>query len=149
VETADSTLRSRTMASVKSRQTTPEILVQESLSRLKYKFDVCCADLPGSPDVVVARRKQVIFVHGCFWHGHSCKRGSRVPEANREYWVSKIARNRARDQRAARKLRRMGLSVATLWECRLRDRQSLDLRLRKLLSKTTGGATRRPSVRKS
>jgi DNA mismatch endonuclease (patch repair protein) len=143
VPSSATVLRSRIMASVKSRQTTPEVMVQESLSRLGIRFSTSCSDLPGTPDLVVRDRGQVIFVHGCFWHGHSCARGSRVPATNRTYWRAKIARNKTRDQRTARQLRRMGLSVATVWECRIRNADALDKRLNKLLTRAESRVSRR------
>jgi DNA mismatch endonuclease (patch repair protein) len=79
-------------------------------------------------------RRLALFVHGCFWHGHDCARGARVPKANREYWVGKVGRNRARDETSRAALAALGWRVETIWECELKDRTALSERLRALLS---------------
>jgi DNA mismatch endonuclease (patch repair protein) len=89
-------------------------------------------ELPGNPDVAWIGRKRALFVHGCFWHGHHCKRGRRAPVTNAAYWTAKILRNRARDARARAVLRRRGWRVAVVWECELRDLGRLERRLRTL-----------------
>ena len=81
------------MRAVKGRDTKPEMTVRRLLHRMGYRYRLHRKDLPGKPDIVFGPRRKVIFVHGCFWHGHSCKRGSRVPKSNAEYWKEKIARN--------------------------------------------------------
>ncbi|OYW24679.1 MAG: very short patch repair endonuclease [Planctomycetales bacterium 12-60-4] len=124
--------RSRTMAAVRSRDTGPEILVRSLLFRLGYRFRLHRADLPGSPDIVLPKYKAAIFVHGCFWHGHDCQRGSRVPKSNRQYWLAKIDRNRTRDRRNIRKLRRLGWKVLIVWECSLNS-SNLTARLKRHL----------------
>jgi DNA mismatch endonuclease (patch repair protein) len=93
------------------------------------------ARLPGQPDIVLPKMKKAIFVHGCFWHGHSCARGARVPKTNRGYWVEKIARNMERDQKTRRELRKAGWSVMTVWECRLRNPALLKGRISRFLAK--------------
>lgn len=92
--------RSAVMAKVKGRGTKPELQVRKALTALGVRYRLNRKDLPGSPDVVMAGRRLAIFVHGCFWHGHDCARGSRVPKANRDYWLAKVARNKARDAAA-------------------------------------------------
>ena len=87
------------MRAVKSRDTGPEIAVRAMLRAIAPGYRLCRADLPGKPDIVYGRRKLAIFVHGCFWHGHDCPRGARMPKTNADYWRAKIARNRARDAR--------------------------------------------------
>lgn len=109
------------MRAVKGRATTPERQAAALLRSVGAPFRKNVTKLPGSPDLVVRGAKIAIFVHGCWWHGHTCPRGARVPQHNRPYWVAKIARNRRRDRRAARQLRARGYSVWTLWECRLRQ----------------------------
>ena len=91
--------RSRTMRAVKFRDTEPELTVRRLLHRMGYRFRLQRKDLPGKPDIVFGPRRKVIFVHGCFWHGHSCKRGSRMPKTNVEYWETKITRNVERHSR--------------------------------------------------
>src|SRR5579871_574341 len=89
--------RSAVMRAVKSHDTGPEREVRAILHGLAPGYRLQRADLPGKPDIVYAGRKLVIFVHGCFWHGHDCPRGARMPKANAEYWRAKIGRNRVRD----------------------------------------------------
>jgi DNA mismatch endonuclease (patch repair protein) len=123
--------RSRTMRAVRSKDTKPEMFVRRLLHRLGYRFRLHHKDLPGSPDIVFPGRRKVIFVHGCFWHGHSCKRGARQPKENAEYWREKIARNVARDRKVQAALTGLGWTPLTLWECKLRD--NLEGRLRAFL----------------
>jgi DNA mismatch endonuclease, patch repair protein len=111
--------RRRTMQAVKSKDTSPEMLVRRVLHARGYRYRLHGKNLPGSPDLVFSHRKKVIFVHGCFWHGHHCARGNRVPVQNREYWVEKIERNRKRDQKVARLLRQFGWKRKVIWECSL------------------------------
>ena len=125
--------RSQVMARVKGKDTTPELAVRRLLTRLGLRYRLHRKDLPGKPDVVMAGRRTVVCVHGCFWHGHDCARGARVPKQNRDYWQAKVARNRARDARTAAELRALGWRVETIWECELKDAPSLDARLAALL----------------
>ena len=115
--------RSRTMAAVKSRDTGPELLVARLLRQagVRYRRDV--RRLPGRPDFLLIDSGIALFVHGCWWHGHTCPRAQRVPKTNRDYWVAKIERNCRRDRRVARQLRELGYSVWTLWECRLKQKR--------------------------
>jgi DNA mismatch endonuclease (patch repair protein) len=134
-----SSQRSRTMAAVKSRDTTPELLVAKLLraAGVRHRRDV--RSLPGRPDFVMKRRDGAplaLFVHGCWWHGHDCHRGARVPRTNRAYWLAKVARNRRRDRRVARELRSLGYSVWTVWECRLKG-GTLPVRLLAMLAENT------------
>ena len=112
--------RSQIMRAVKGQDTGPEMLVRRLVHRLGYRFRLHRADMPGKPDLVFPGRKAVILVHGCFWHGHDCPRGARIPKANRAYWMAKIARNVARDAATRKRLRASGWRVLTLWECRLK-----------------------------
>lgn len=112
--------RSRIMARVKARDTTPELRVRRLLremGRIGYRLDR--RDLPGRPDVAFIGRRRAFFVHGCFWHGHDCKRGARVPKTNTDYWLAKIARNKARDAKAEAALLAQGWRVLVVWECDL------------------------------
>ncbi|MBV2147690.1 very short patch repair endonuclease [Sphingobium sp. AS12] len=126
-------LRSRTMRAVRSKDTKPEMIVRKLIHGMGYRYRLHRKDLPGSPDLVFAARRRVVFVHGCFWHGHDCKRGARQPKANAEYWREKIERNRARDSRATGGLTANGWLVATIWECELGNREHLKDRLRSFL----------------
>jgi len=111
--------RSEIMRAVKGKDTKPEITLRKALHRLGYRYRLNVRDLPGKPDLVFPKYKAVIFVHGCFWHGHACKRGRRTPKTNRAYWSEKIARNRARDKKNAAALKAAGWRVITVWECEL------------------------------
>ena len=127
--------RSAVMRRVKGRDTSPELKVRKALTGLGVRYRLNRKDLPGSPDIVMAGRRLAIFVHGCFWHGHDCARGSRVPKANREYWTAKVARNVARDARTAADLAAAGWRVETIWECDLKDAAALKARLERMLSR--------------
>jgi len=111
--------RSRIMRRVKSQDTRPEMLVRRVLHNLGFRYRLHRKDLPGSPDIVFGSRKLAVFVNGCFWHGHSCARGNRLPATNTPYWRRKISTNRKRDARNRRRLNRLGWSVITVWECRI------------------------------
>ena len=112
--------RSFVMSSVPNRDTTPEKLVRAMARRVGLRFRANDTSLPGSPDLVIRKHRTVVFVHGCFWHGHSCRRGTR-PASNKEYWARKLDRNKRRDQRVSRALRRQGWHVFTIWECQLKS----------------------------
>jgi len=121
------------MARVRSGDTKPELLIRKLLHGLGYRYRVSPRELPGKPDIAFTRRRAAIFVHGCFWHGHDCKRGARPPKANSAYWSAKIARNRERDAHVQAKLRALRWTVLTLWECELGDRPQLERRLTEFL----------------
>lgn len=121
------------MRRVKGWNTTPEMTVRRALTKLGARYRLHRKDLPGNPDIVMPGRKLALFVHGCFWHGHDCARGSRVPKQNRDYWVAKVARNVARDARTAQSLTVLGWRVETVWECELRDSVAFESRMRGLL----------------
>ena len=125
--------RSAVMRRVKGRDTSPEMKVRRLLTRLGARYRLHRKDLPGKPDIVMPGRRLALFVHGCFWHGHDCARGARVPKANRDYWTAKVARNRARDEAAREALTGSGWRVETLWECELKDEGAVTARLEDLL----------------
>ncbi len=122
--------RSAVMRSVKGKDTAPELTVRRALTRLGARYRLHRKDLPG---IVLPGRKLAIFVHGCFWHGHDCARGGRVPQQNRDYWVAKVARNVARDARTREALGVAGWRVETIWACALKDAPGLEARLHTLL----------------
>ena len=128
------------MRRVKGRGTAPELAVRKLVWSLGGRYRLNRADLPGKPDIVLVGRKLAIFVHGCFWHGHECARGARVPKANRDYWTGKIARNRARDVAARAALEAAGWRVELVWECELKDAQTLESRARDWLAATSARA---------
>ncbi len=120
--------RAAVMRAVKSAGTSPELAVRRLVWRLGGRYRLNRADLPGKPDIVLPGRRLAIFVHGCFWHGHDCARGARIPKANRDYWLAKIAGNRGRDAGAREVLQARGWRVETVWECELRDLTALTSR---------------------
>lgn len=126
-------VRSRTMRAVKSKNTTPEIAVRKLLHGMGYRFRLHRRDLPGSPDLVFPSRRLALFVHGCFWHGHDCPRGARIPKTNNAYWTAKIDRNRKRNAEAIRALSETGWRSSVIWECELRQPERLRLKLTALL----------------
>lgn len=122
--------RSSVMRRVKGKDTAPEMKVRRLLWGMGARYRLHRKDLPGRPDIVMPGRKLAIFVHGCFWHGHDCARGSRVPKQNRDYWLAKVGRNRDRDLAHRAALEAMGWRVLTLWECDLKDDAGLERTLR-------------------
>jgi DNA mismatch endonuclease (patch repair protein) len=110
--------RSRIMAAVKSKDTTPELFVRRLVHSLGYRYRLHVRSLPGTPDLVFPRLRKIINVNGCFWHLHECPR-CRVPSSRRDYWNAKLRRNAARDKQTQRKLRRDGWRVMVLWECQI------------------------------
>jgi DNA mismatch endonuclease (patch repair protein) len=117
--------RQRTMRRVRSVDTGPEMTVRRLAHGLGYRYRLHRKDLPGKPDLVFPARRKVIFVHGCFWHGHDCKAGRKQPKTNADYWTVKLGRNRARDLANQALLREHGWDVLVIWECRIRDRDAL------------------------
>ena len=113
--------RSAVMRRVKARDTTPELAVRRILRAAGIGYRLGGVGLPGRPDLVMKGRRTVVFVHGCFWHGHDCARGARQPKANAAYWAAKIERNRTRDVSAQAALQAAGWRVVTVWECEMRS----------------------------
>ena len=113
--------RSAVMRRVKGRDTGPELTVRRILRTAGIGYRLGGVGLPGRPDLVMKGRRTVVFVHGCFWHGHDCPRGARAPKANAAYWAAKIDRNRARDASAQTALEADGWRVVTVWECAMKD----------------------------
>lgn len=125
--------RSAIMRTVKAKDTGPELTVRQLVHSLGYRYRLHAKDLPGKPDLVFRSRCKVVFVNGCFWHGHTCKRGNRLPKTNRAYWKTKIEKNVARDQKHYSELRRTGWTVMTIWECELSDLSGLKIAIRDFL----------------
>ena len=127
--------RSRNMAAIKSKNTSPELLVRSIAHRLGYRFRLHAKDLPGKPDLVFRSRKKVIFVHGCFWHQHSsakCRDG-RMPKSNRSYWNPKLLKNAERDKRSLTALRALKWKMLVIWECETKNPDRLARILTKFL----------------
>ena len=123
--------RSRMMSKVPSRHSTAEIQVRKILHRLGYRFRLHRPQLPGTPDIVLPKYRGVVFVNGCFWHGHSdCPKG-RLPKTRVEYWANKIEKNKERDSRTSAQLSESGWNVVVIWQCELRDPEVVVSRLTK------------------
>ena len=112
--------RHRNMAAIHSASTKPELKLRQALWRLGFRYRVNDKRLPGKPDIVLPKYRTVIFVHGCFWHGHKGCPTSHIPETNTDFWKAKIARNQERDQEVWRQLEAKGWSVIIVWECQLK-----------------------------
>jgi len=117
------------MSRIKGRNTKPELAVRSLLHRMGYRFRLHKANLPGKPDIVLARYKTVIFVHGCFWHRHKDCRFAYTPKSRTEFWLKKLESNVIRDIQVKSDLELLGWRVITLWECELRDMDQLAARL--------------------
>lgn len=112
--------RSEMMSRIGPKNTAPEIILRHGLHRAGFRYRLHRKDLPGKPDITLARHRVVIMIHGCFWHGHAGCRNFRIPKTNTEFWTSKIARNVARDKEQVERLRGQGWRVLTVWECATR-----------------------------
>ena len=134
--------RRATMRAVRSKDTAPEMIVRRLVHALGRRYRLHVQGLPGCPDLVFPLRRKAIFVHGCFWHGHSCPAGLNVPRSNERYWGAKLERNKARDERNKRTLRALGWRVLTIWECQLKRRpDAVAVRLAKFLVKERATAS--------
>ena len=127
--------RSRIMRAVKRRDTAPELAVRSLAHGMGFRFRLHRKDLPGTPDLVFPRLHKVVFVHGCFWHGHDCARGS-IPVQNRDYWTKKFARNKARDKDVLASLKAKGWDSLVIWECELKNSRSVGIRVKRFLRRT-------------
>ena len=112
--------RSIRMSLIRSANTKPEVLLRKSLWRRGFRYHINDKELPGRPDIVLTKYRTVIFVHGCFWHGHNGCKIYTVPKTNTDFWVAKVGRNKARDQKVWRQLEAKGWSVIIVWECELK-----------------------------
>jgi DNA mismatch endonuclease (patch repair protein) len=120
--------RRRIMQSVGTRDTGPELTVRSIVYGLGYRYRLNVRSLPGRPDIVLAGRMKIIFVHGCFWHLHGCTKG-RAPKSRRDYWRPKLTANKKRDAAQLRALRGVGWSVLTVWQCETTNPEALRKRL--------------------
>jgi len=117
--------RRKCMAAIKGKDTQPEIAVRTILKKLGVKHELYRTGLPGKPDLVLPRRRTVIFVHGCFWHVHRCRYGSVKPASNAKFWKEKRSQTKLRDRRNRAALRKAGWKILTLWECWTRKPERL------------------------
>jgi DNA mismatch endonuclease (patch repair protein) len=135
VDTLTPQQRSAAMAAVTGKNTRPELVVRKLLYGLGYRYRLHVKDLPGRPDIVFRKRHCIVFVNGCFWHGHDCPRGS-APSSNVEFWELKIGKNRERDQRVQDELCKDGWRVLTVWQCETKDQAQLRRRLSRFLGES-------------
>jgi DNA mismatch endonuclease (patch repair protein) len=127
--------RSANMRAVKGRDTGPEKVVRSIARRLGYRFRLYSPTLPGRPDLLFPSRRAAIFVHGCFWHSHSCKRGTLRPKTNRAFWKKKLGRNATRDKEQLTQLKDQGWRTLVVWECQTKNERRLAARLRRFLGR--------------
>ena len=120
------------MAKIRSKNTTPEKKVRSILHRIGYRFRIHNQKLPGTPDIVLPKYKSVIFVHGCFWHGHNCKKG-KLPSSNTDFWKEKISNNKSRDAKNSDLLVKLGWKVIIIWQCEISKIDNRTKILNKLL----------------
>ena len=131
-------IRSRTMAACRSRDTRPERRLRSYLHRKGFRFRLCVKSLPGTPDIVLPRYRTAVFMDGCFWHGHVPCRSYLPPLSRRDYWRRKVSANRARDRRQSAELREAGWTVIRVRECELKNERALAARLAPLLMARRG-----------
>ena len=117
------------MKQVRGKDTGPEMAVRSLVHGMGFRYALHRRDLPGNPDLVFPARNRVIFVHGCFWHGHSCRAGRNRPSSNTGYWTAKLDRNQARDAANRRRLKILGWRVLAVWECELKNPGRLRARI--------------------
>jgi len=125
--------RSQCMRAVKGENTSTEMRVRKLVHSMGFRYTLHVPSLPGKPDIVLPAHRKIIFVHGCFWHKHNCRRGRRLPATRQPYWIQKRQRNAARDREHIKALRRDGWKVLAIWECWAGDLDSLRCRLREFL----------------
>lgn len=126
--------RSYCMSRIKGKDTTPEMAVRRVVHGMGYRYRLHRRDLPGTPDIVLTRHKKIIFVHGCFWHMHNCKKGKSTPATNAEFWEKKRTENRERDKRNIAALKKMGWQVLVVWECQVKKPEQVRERVAQFLS---------------
>lgn len=119
------------MSRIRGKKTTPELVVRSVLRALGFRMRYNVPNLPGKPDIVIPSIRTVIFVHGCFWHGHQCRYGRVKPRTNAKFWSDKVLTNRRRDSGQRKALRGMGWNVVTVWECKTKNLCETENRLKK------------------
>ena len=129
VDTVSPEKRSRIMAAITAKDTKPELTVRRAIHAMGYRFRLHRKDLPGKPDLVLARHKLVVFVHGCFWHQHKGCKIANVPKSRPEYWLPKLRSNTERDIASRAALEELGWRVEVIWECETKDLDRLADRL--------------------
>lgn len=120
------------MASIRAKDTYPELIVRRLVHALGYRYRLHDRSLSGSPDLVFPSRKKIVFVHGCFWHRHRCRRGQLMPASRIDYWKPKLEGNKTRDAQHRQELRRAGWTDLTTWECQTGPNRVEELKARLL-----------------
>lgn len=126
--------RAAIMRSIKGKDTSPEMMVRRMVHALGCRYRLHVTSLPGRPDLVFPSRRRVIFVHGCFWHRHRCRKGRSLPASRIAFWRRKLELNAQRDRRVRRRLRTLGWSVLVIWECQLRRPDRVRRKLERFLT---------------
>lgn len=130
--------RSQIMSKISGKETEPEILVRKFLFRKGFRYRKNDKRYPGTPDIVMPKYKTVIFVHGCFWHGHNCRAG-KLPETRKEFWQNKIDTNIARDKKNRQDLEKLGWKVLVIWQCELKNKKIRAEKLKEIEQKIQNG----------
>jgi len=125
--------RSRLMSRIHSKDTQPEMIVRRIAHKDGYRYRLHVGDLPGKPDLVFPSRRKVIFVHGCFWHGHDGCALAHQPQSNQEFWLAKLKGNKLRDSSALEQLAILGWKALVIWECELKDADAVQRKIRSFL----------------
>ncbi len=130
----DKQKRSSIMSTVKNRNTKPELIVRSMLHRMGYRFRIHRRDLPGNPDITLPKHKKIVFVHGCFWHGHKKCRRAKRPTTNQEFWNKKLNSNIKRDNKNVLELNKAGWQTLVVWSCEIKDKDNLMQRLQNFIA---------------
>jgi DNA mismatch endonuclease (patch repair protein) len=130
------TKRSDIMSKISGVETKPEIIVRKFLFSKGFRFRKNVKNIQGKPDIVLAKYKTIIFIHGCFWHGHNCKRG-KLPVTNYQFWKEKIEKNIKRDNRNVFDLKEKGWNIIVVWQCEISNKEERECRLMNLIREIT------------
>lgn len=122
------------MTKIGPKHSKQELCIRKILHSLRYKFHLHDDTLPGKPDIVFPKHKKIIFVHGCFWHRHTCRRGKSIPATRRKFWHEKLNKNKSRDRKNIRQLKKTGWQVLIVWECKTKDIAKLTQTLKTFLA---------------
>lgn len=125
--------RSEVMSHIKGKNTKPEMLIRRLIHSLGYRYRLHVKSLPGIPDLVFPSRRKVIFIHGCFWHRHSCLKGRSMPSTNKDFWKNKFIANKRRDKQHQNEFRKLKWGVLTIWECQTKNLSKIKRKIIKFL----------------
>lgn len=128
MDIVDKSTRSRMMSGIRSKDTKPEILIRHALHAIGFRYSKNSSQLSGKPDIYLKKHHAVIFIHGCFWHGHNCDQ-FKIPKTRRSFWLNKINANRVRDKKVLKNLKKQGLRTCIIWECCIRGKKSRNINL--------------------